>query len=107
MILALVKRGEETASLKNVDIWVKLYPQKYKCATIFTKSSPFSEGKGWQVYIKPESKSFDGSKIKLNDKCLKKYADTSKGWVKYTVTDWDKFADMLGLSFGDDTGDDE
>ena len=107
VILALVKRGEENASLKNVNIWVKLYPQQHKSALIYTKSSPFIEGREWEVYVKPDSNSFDVSKIKLNDQCLKKHADTSKGWSKYTVTDWDGFANMLGLTFGEDTGDDD
>lgn len=107
VILALVKRGEENASLQNVNVWVKLCPQQHKSAIIYTKSSPFIEGKGWEVYVKPDSKSFDGSIVKLNDKSMTKHADASKGWVKYKVNDWDGFANMLGLTFGEDTGDDD
>ncbi|MFA7627623.1 MAG: hypothetical protein WCZ17_11325 [Candidatus Kapaibacterium sp.] len=104
VIIALVKRKEKISSLQNVDVWVQLYPQNTKSALIYTQSSPYIAGKGWEVAVNPDKESFDPSVIDINHSCLKQVGTTnSKGWNQYKVVDWDAFADMLGLKFGEDT----
>lgn len=103
IIIALVKRKEKCSSLQNVDVWVQLYPQNTKSALIYTQSSPYIAGQGWEVAVNTDKESFDASVININHSCLMHIGTTtSKGWNHYKVTDWNDFADMLGLKFGED-----
>jgi hypothetical protein len=104
VILGLVKRGETICNLEMVDIWVQLWKQKPNCALIYTTSSPWIHGKGWELYIRESAKSFDKSKIDLNADYLEKVG-TTKDWDKYKVKDWNKLAEKLNLSFGETTSD--
>lgn len=98
VILALAQRGAKISNLENVDIYLHLYPQKPNVALIFTSSSPQLKGK-WQVQLRETHKNFDNSKISGKDKFLQ-LASTTKDWNNYHVTDWDAFANKLGLTFG-------
>jgi hypothetical protein len=99
-MLALVKRGEETTELSNKGVFINLFPQQPKCAQMRTPDSGKVEEYG-HIKINPKQKLQIDEKFKFDLGFLKEAAAGKDGWEYYTVTDWDKFADALGLAWVD------
>lgn len=99
IMFALVQRGEKLSNLEIADVYVQLYNQKPNVATLFTHSSPFTKNGEWHIQLREGHKNFDASIISGKETFLKA-AGTNRDFNKYTVTDWDAFANKLGLCFG-------